>query len=360
LKWTASYVFLTLVWPVASLLFAMEGLLHNSSRSRAAPVGRMRQFRDLFVLTLTKNVMPRAYYKYCMWLYPRDGREAVMDQLEINRGFERVGNYRNEAAVLRDKAAFQEALTRAGVPTVPDSTLLRATDGVDAIRALLMGVAVGSGVFIKPADGHGGHGAAAWQRGTDGWLGSDSEEISTDDLAAYIKKRLNQYTILLQPRLRNHEDLRDFSVVGLSTLRVVTLRNYDGSVECVGAALRIPLGDSITDNMCSGGAAAGVSLDGILSAARTESRPHADITVHPDTGRRIAGETLPFFAEMVELACSAHELFPTIRSIGWDVATCESGPLIIEANSGWSGDVMQIGHQRPLLDIHPSIGRCFV
>ena len=63
--------------------------------------------------------------------------------------------------------------------------------------------------------------------------------------------------------------------------------------------------------------------------------PPADTLDHPDTGKRVAGATIPGFEDRVlELARDAHEkLLPRVPLAGWDVVLSKDhGPCLLEAN----------------------------
>ena len=69
---------------------------------------------------------------------------------------------------------------------------------------------------------------------------------------------------------------------------------------------------------------------------------------HPDSGETIIGRTLPHWPEVKRIAVAAHEEFKTLPSIGWDIAITEDGPVIVEGNSQWGTDGVQMSHQKPL------------
>ncbi len=62
--------------------------------------------------------------------------------------------------------------------------------------------------------------------------------------------------------------------------------------------------------------------------------------MHPYTGIKFEGITLPYIKEAVAQAIRFHS-FLNLHSIGWDIAITESGPYFIEGNDNWEIDVQQ-------------------
>ena len=72
---------------------------------------------------------------------------------------------------------------------------------------------------------------------------------------------------------------------------------------------------------------------------------------HPDTGKNFSAVTIPFWAAALDLVVRAHGSVPAFSRfvfLGWDVAITASGPLLIEANSGWGAVNLQNGDGPPL------------
>jgi hypothetical protein len=71
--------------------------------------------------------------------------------------------------------------------------------------------------------------------------------------------------------------------------------------------------------------------------------------VIPGTERRFVGFELPDWDRVKELALSAAMVFPWARSIGWDIAISDHGPVLIEGNAHWSPSLLQIPAPRGLM-----------
>jgi glutathione synthase/RimK-type ligase-like ATP-grasp enzyme len=68
--------------------------------------------------------------------------------------------------------------------------------------------------------------------------------------------------------------------------------------------------------------------------------------VHPDTGNVIEGFRIPMWAEVVELLERGQRSLPDLRTLGWDIAVTDDGPLIVETNATYDIDIVQVAYQR--------------
>jgi hypothetical protein len=110
----------------------------------------------------------------------------------------------------------------------------------------------------------------------------------------------------------------------------------------------VSVGSRVVDNFHAGGLASPVELnDGRLGPSVFKSRPEL-LVAHPDTGAAIAGRVLPHWPAVKQLALAAHQQFGALPSIGWDIAITEDGPVIVEGNSVWDPEVVQMSYRLPL------------
>ena len=71
------------------------------------------------------------------------------------------------------------------------------------------------------------------------------------------------------------------------------------------------------------------------------SRNGGVVDVHPDTGFAFKDFTIPFWAQITELALSAQMSIADCPTVGWDIAVTESGPVLIEGNDNWEIQTVQ-------------------
>lgn len=213
----------------------------------------------------------------------------------------------------------------------------------------------GTPLFVKKVDGTYGDGAFVVERGTNGFLLA-GQAVSLDALYWRLWESKGESGWVVQPRVNAHRDVaRITSAKGLPTVRVLTA-TVDGHPRLLFAALKITVRDNVTDNFekgKSGNLLAPIDPEsGVVGCpwgSCTSGWPvMAPFPVHPDSGQPIEGAALPLWRELVVLAERAQASLPGFRSVGWDIAIAEHGPVIVEANATYDMSVLQIAHQRGL------------
>lgn len=234
---------------------------------------------------------------------------------------------RTVAIVHRDTAGWGEG----------DRILADATDFaalVDEVRADLV---------VKPSDGGKGvHVRVLAYR--DGLLSDGTGSRSAAALWHELRSHPEHPCFVVQERLRNHPDLlRIVPSDALNTIRLVVFQPRSGPPEVSQSVIRLGLGGAATDNFGDGTSGNGYcEVDpetgrlGPLRTAGPGGVGFVESPVLPGGGPRIEGVTLPMWREALALAYRAMPLFLPNRSIGWDVALTDRGPVIVEANREWT------------------------
>ncbi len=129
---------------------------------------------------------------------------------------------------------------------------------------------------------------------------------------AYPEEPHPPRAFMVEERLAPHEMLAELAPETLCTVRAVTLVDLSGSAHLLGAAFRLTLHDTGTDNMTQGGLAVPVDLDtGELGeGVRPYELPPIRHAVHPLTGQRFAGLRLPDWQAATAMALKAARAFP--------------------------------------------------
>lgn len=318
------FVFAAMVlsWPVGALATAIR-----VQRQDARP-GRLRRVVDAWWLAMTRNVPPFEYRAYRL-----DQPDSRPDLLQFVfwpdlRALAALNARRGaEEQAVRDKARFASICETHGLASIP--TLAAFRDGLHVTPAAPFVPDVPE-LWVKTLTGHGGDGAALWQRTDDSYRNANGPPVAADKFAQHV----GGTDCIVQPRLLNHAAIADISNGALASLRIITGIDRERRAAAVAAMLYLPSGDRITS---VSGIGCAIDMDhGMLTKALDFRNGAVDITRHPDTNAEIIGRTLPFWPESLALAVRAHETgFGRFVFLGWDIALTSEGPLLIEANSGW-------------------------
>lgn len=188
-------------------------------------------------------------------------------------------------------------------------------------------------LIVKPATGT--HGRRVYHLSTtsNGYRlnGEPTDEAAIRDLLC----DLDGFVVV--EYVQNHEYARSICPTSVNTIRVLTVRDPDTREFFVASAVHRFGNDSTgpTDNWSGGGFAAPVEVDtGELGLLHTYS-PETGLRRlerHPNTGTRVAGETVPRWDEVksVVLETAAHH--GENLYVGWDVVLTDDGPRVIEGN----------------------------
>lgn len=155
----------------------------------------------------------------------------------------------------------------------------------------------------------------------------DASEFNPD----MLRKELNY---VIQPYVKQHKSLSDLYPDSVNTFRVTTYLRPDGQIIVKAVILRFGVHGSKLDNLSSGGqfiyfdeagnpGRQAYNLMGIVQGDR-----------HVNTGFKFSDLKVPMFQEIKEQCISAHQLYPYVRIIGWDICVSEEGrPKLLEWNA---------------------------
>jgi hypothetical protein len=312
-----------------------------------AGVPQWRQLLQLWWLKVRYGIGARTYVHLQLYRPERWRRASEYVQtaevVSVARFINKPPRPDTEAGVMFDKRLFEAWCRRYGLPAV--STLLEIEGSRVRRTAALAGPLPPRDLFSKPTDSAGGHGARRWiHDGDGGYVGPGGRSRRPDELIAELRALSQTMAgsgssprrILLQECLHNHQALRSLTPGGLCTVRLVTYRWPRGAAQLLLGVYKMPTGDSAADNFHFGGVAAPVEVaTGRLQRGVYLLSGKVVVTMerHPDTGAVIEGHQLPFWDEAVALVLRAHDTFPRVPVVGWDVALTDGGPVLVEGNT---------------------------
>lgn len=146
---------------------------------------------------------------------------------------------------------------------------------------------------------------------------------------------------LIQDRIIQHPDLARLNGSSVNCLRIITYLDDEGGAKVVSALLKVGRANSEIDNATGGGMISAIDLETGRTGEFVEIFNEHRFTHHPDSGEKIAGFTVPYLNEAMEITKTIHRLLPYPRHLGWDVAISRDGPLLIEPNSYMAHHLIQ-------------------
>ena len=158
--------------------------------------------------------------------------------------------------------------------------------------------------------------------------------LRPEDLGGYLanRARTENLTLLVQPALSNHPDLRVEPNEALATARLVTGRSIDGEVTPIFCYILFGLADKITAHSNC------VTLidvaNGRLMPAPPQDSPGVSIYQYRQFGSNDAC-ILPDWDAALRHVKAAHKACSNFVFIGWDVAFTPDGAMVLEGNVNW-------------------------
>ncbi|MEI6437319.1 MAG: sugar-transfer associated ATP-grasp domain-containing protein [Candidatus Omnitrophota bacterium] len=349
------------LWPVQAALEAARNVKEHGELIRQAHgLSPLAQWCRMVYLANVYNISPNSFYDYRLFEDQNFKKASLfiqtweMDAL-YPQLFKGVDN-----GIIDEKTVFLRQCAQRGLPAPSITAVFSGSGQVDWLEGRPDDLPL-CDLFIKFTSESCGTGAEAWvydsaarvwRRDLQAW---DQAEFINYCCERSVK---DQRPVLLQRRLVNSPEIVAFSTGALCTFRVITYLTPDGKAALFAAGLKMPIGKTDVDNVSYlGGIAAGVDLEeGVLRTARGTKYGATLMEVHPDTKARIAGHRLACWQEIVSISKKAQESFSGFWSVGWDIAMTKDGPVIIEGNTYYGYDLLQLMVQQPLGEtVFPSL-----
>lgn len=322
---------------------------HETSTARVAlRAGRMRlrgwRLADLAPLGLLDPAAPVA----APWAVRPGELTALQDRLNPPQAVERV----------EDKALFARICARHGIPTPPIvAELRRSSDRHWTVRdwADTLAREAPEAFVVRPASGPRAEGVRVIRRADVEGPGGADDGLGWGDLARELADG-PWPGLVVQPVLPPHLGIAALCGGDVpATLRIVTLRDEGRPARVLWAGLRLPTGADPAEGYRSGGAGlrARVRRDGTLDrgvAVAPSGHGLLWVDEHPVSGRRISGTPVPGWEACRELASRAARAVAPLRTVGWDVAPTDAGPVVVEGNAWWAALQDPAGGSVPVRD----------
>ena len=162
--------------------------------------------------------------------------------------------------------------------------------------------------------------------------GKQVQFMHSSEFKPELLERGKNYVI--QPHIKQYKMLHELYPDSVNTFRVTTFLKKDASVDIVYVILRFGVDGSKVDNLASGGQCIEIDINGKPAKTAYDDYGVEGGEQHKNTGYRFTDLKFPMFQEIIALCKTAHQRYPFIRLIGWDVCVDETGkPRLIEWNT---------------------------
>jgi len=316
---------------------------HRSQRvSEKFYVPVWKQLLDLLSLAFLHGIPPCFYYQYRLFHTPHKKWLDYIYSHELPHWHQVLSGKvsHNTILLMTEKRAFAEYMAKQGLAAVTTyaffshGTQLKPDD-----------IFQEQSFFFKPDIGSRAEGCLllSFDEKTGIYQLDTGETIETGDkILADVNRRVLQQAYLLQPLLRNHQHIAELCC----TSRLVTLRLVTGIIEEQPTALFAQL-----EIYCPVDQKDSWLLLGLdLATGQLYKSNEYEHEAHQKTGQQLHGKTLPFWQEAMAICLEAHQYFPDLPTIGWDVVFTPTGVKLLEGNINWG----IVGHQwlsdQPLLN----------
>ncbi len=181
--------------------------------------------------------------------------------------------------------------------------------------------------FYKPNNTYCGNGIEIW----------DADDSGIMELYGRAAKQ----TAVLDEPVIQHPDLARINPDSINTVKIYTLM-IQNVCHFIAAEFRMGRRGSFVDNIEKGGIVAGVSIRNGTIIGSAYDLSMNQYSVHPDTGVKISGYTLPNWAEVLRFTEECARSCP-IAYVEWDFAIRENDCVLIEANANARNTEIQMG-----------------
>lgn len=175
-----------------------------------------------------------------------------------------------------------------------------------------------------------------------GQCGEGVQKIVTAEITdrkAFFEKAREQKAHM-EALIIQHDDWEAIAPGSVNTLRVIT-GAVDGRSWLIYAGARFGSGKSFADNFHMGGSGVLIDMETgkLVGNAINKRLEEREVSV---TGIRYDGHPVPYWEEIKAMVLEAALVNDNIHLVGWDVAICNDGPMIVEGNRASGFDLIQM------------------
>ncbi|MBT2153198.1 hypothetical protein KKI34_15820 [Pseudoalteromonas tetraodonis] len=308
----------------------------------------IQQIKELYLLTRAIKFWPHNYFKY-------DGykKNKSLDEVKLYATGLLFAQFRQDCindsrytVFADDKFLFHKLMADAGIPTaklinvISYNVFTNEYKGLNSVNAeVILNNISAEAIVIKPViDSQQGAGVNVINVNSHAGKKFEvsGESYNSTEL---LKKLFTEYSgsYLIEEKIQQHSFNHRLYPEAVNTIRVDSLLTKSGEVIINSAYLRVGRNGRKVDNWSGKQGGIGINVNiknGVLSSQGIDYSKNL-YTEHPDTHVSFSGLVVPYWEEIINIVKDAALQFPNVRSLGWDIALTENGPLILEVNGDY-------------------------
>ncbi len=239
--------------------------------------------------------------------------------------------------ILNNKHYFAEVGIEHNLPCI--ETLIKI--GQDSTtKDIEMILAIKQSCFIKPLSANRSQGCYTLSYAGGYYMlhgiGSKDKFSTSSKIINEIEKINKKYSLIVQPVLKNTPLWKNLSTSSeLITLRIIS-EIWNKNCQLLSAVLEIPIedGGKFYDLIPVDPESGSIHNQKFGSRITTNNERQEQLLAS------VASTKIPHWNQIIKILTKAHNMVPSVRIVGWDVALIEEGPVVIEGNFG--GDMKML------------------
>jgi hypothetical protein len=193
---------------------------------------------------------------------------------------------------------------------------------------------------IKPALGLQGKGILFLSKKNGDFFDQDGSRLTAESIYDYLATNKLFDLFIFQEKLIPHHDLATLSDTdAIQTVRLISYIDSNNNFQVLHSFFKVICGNNRIDNLCGGrlGNLCAIlnSKEGKIDYCYRMLEQHNGFQIvdnHPNSGLPFKDFKLPYWDEALKLIENASRVFLPLRSVGWDIAMTDSGPIVVEGN----------------------------
>lgn len=299
------------------------------------------------------NAFPDTYFRFGMFLKEYTDKERMMSFIPQG-AYSRYASCSNSKynILIDDKILFHDLMTYYGLPVPLRYFIFRSNEfrigskllSDNEVDCILKSIS-DERIFVKRFTGGAASGISILKKVKNGvYIDSENEEVN----AKTIRRKYKDEDYIFEKQIMQEQTLRQFNPDTVNTIRVLTYEN-----KIISATVRFGGKGEFVDNVSANGVA--VSLDintGVLGSYGLKMYSTTDkFYEHPDSHIKFKNVKVEQWAAICDVVEQALEFLPYYKSVGFDIATTEDGPIILEINTGAGINLSQMGKDYGLANV---------